>query len=184
MSTLHTTGAPQTIDRIIDVFPPYQQQQIKTQLSNVLEGVISQQLLPTAEITLEANPGTVETERFCGYREAGVNRLSLGIQSFDTSMLQSLGRIHGGDEALRATQAARAAGFNNLNLDLMYALPRQSLESALRDVDTAIAIQPTHLSIYQLTIEPNTRFHATPPPFLPGNLYPQRFAVRSGGKER
>ncbi len=124
-------------------------------------------LLPTTEITLEANPGTVEAEHFDGYREAGINRLSLGIQSFETSMLMSLGRIHNAEEALRAAHAARAAGFDNLNLDLMYALPQQSIESALDDVDIAIAMQPAHLSIYQLTIEPNTLFHSAPPLHLP-----------------
>jgi len=122
---------------------------------------------PEAEVTLEANPGTVEVGRFHGYRTAGVNRLSLGIQSFDPSLLKSLGRIHGRDETLRAVEAAHAAGFDNFNLDLMYALPRQPIESALRDVDTALALRPTHLSIYQLTIEPNTLFHAKPPADLP-----------------
>lgn len=124
-------------------------------------------VVPAAEVTLEANPGTVETQQFHGYREAGVNRLSLGIQSFDATMLGLLGRIHGREEALRAAEAARAAGFENLNLDLMYALPGQSLESALQDVETAIAARPAHLSIYQLTIEPNTLFHANPPQHLP-----------------
>ena len=116
-----------------------------------------------AEITLEANPGTVDVERFRGFRDAGVNRLSIGIQSFDDDKLRLLGRIHGHAEALRAAQAARAAGFDNLNLDLMFGLPGQTPEQALTDVRIAIEQQPTHLSVYQLTIEPNTLFHAKPP---------------------
>ena len=120
-------------------------------------------LAPGAEITLEANPGTVDTERFKGFRNAGVNRLSIGIQSFDDDKLRLLGRIHGRAEALRAAQAARAAGFDNLNLDLMFGLPEQTLEQALADMRAAIEQQPTHLSVYQLTIEPNTLFHAKPP---------------------
>jgi len=120
-------------------------------------------LVPEAEVTLEANPGTVETERFRGYRAAGVNRLSIGIQSFDPEQLQKLGRIHGRDEALAAAQAARTAGFDNFNLDLMFGLPQQTLDEALADVRTALALQPAHLSVYQLTLEPNTLFHAQPP---------------------
>ena len=120
---------------------------------------------PDAEITLEANPGTTtEIERFRGYRAAGINRLSIGIQSFDPTHLQTLGRIHGRNEALMAAQLARDAGFDNFNLDLMFGLPRQTLDEALTDVRSAIALQPTHLSLYQLTIEPNTLFHAQPPP--------------------
>jgi oxygen-independent coproporphyrinogen-3 oxidase len=120
-------------------------------------------ITPDAEITLEANPGTVELDRFRGYREAGVNRLSIGIQSFDPDKLQALGRIHGRDEALRAATAARDAGFDNFNLDLMFGLPQQTLTQALADVDAAIALAPAHLSLYQLTIEPNTLFHHDPP---------------------
>ncbi len=120
-------------------------------------------LVPDAEITLEANPGTVETERFRGYRAAGVNRLSIGIQSFQPEQLQKLGRIHGRDEALAAAQAARAAGFDNFNLDLMFGLPQQTLDEALADLRTALALHPAHLSVYQLTLEPNTLFHAQPP---------------------
>jgi len=116
-----------------------------------------------AEITLEANPGTVDVARFRGYREAGVNRLSIGIQSFDLAKLTALGRIHGRDEALNAAAAARAAGFDNFNLDLMYGLPDQSVDDTLNDLDTALAQAPTHLSVYQLTLEPNTAFYATPP---------------------
>jgi len=118
---------------------------------------------PDAEITLEANPGTVEADRFAGYRDAGINRLSLGIQSFEDARLTALGRIHGGGEARRAIDIARAAGFDNINLDLMYALPGQTVDDALRDIDTALSFAPEHLSVYQLTIEPNTYFHAHPP---------------------
>ncbi len=121
-------------------------------------------LAPDAEITLEANPGASDVERFAGYRAAGVNRLSIGIQSFDNTQLAALGRIHGRDEALHAAEAARLAGFANFNLDLMFGLPGQSPEAALADVRTAMALAPAHLSAYQLTLEPNTPFHAMPPP--------------------
>ena len=120
------------------------------------------------EITLEANPGTAEAGRFRGYRVAGVNRLSIGVQSFEDSHLRALGRIHGRDEALAAVRMARDdAGFEHLNLDLMFALPAQTPEQALADLDTAIALQPGHLSWYHLTVEPNTEFAARPPARLP-----------------
>lgn len=120
-------------------------------------------LRPDAEITLEANPGTVELARFQGYRAAGVNRLSIGIQSFNPIQLRALGRVHGRGEALRAATAARAAGFDNFNLDLMFGLPGQNLQEARADLRCALDLSPTHLSLYQLTIEPNTLFHAQPP---------------------
>jgi putative oxygen-independent coproporphyrinogen III oxidase len=123
---------------------------------------------PDIEITLEANPGTVEQARFEGYRAAGVNRLSIGIQSFNDRHLKRLGRIHGAAEARRAVSAARAAGFDSFNLDLMYALPEQTLAEARADLEQAIALQPAHLSYYQLTLEPNTLFYNQPPP-LPGD---------------
>jgi len=126
------------------------------------------QLVPiktAAEITLEANPGTFEQDKFRSYRQAGINRLSLGIQSFDTSQLSALGRIHSGKEALHAASLAREL-FPNINLDLMHGLPGQSVTAALSDLDQAIELQPDHLSWYQLTIEPNTEFH-TKPPTLP-----------------
>ena len=119
-------------------------------------------IVPDAEITLEANPGTVEAEKFAAFRDAGVNRLSLGIQSFNPIQLQALGRIHDGDEARRSIEIA-GAHFDNFNLDLMYGLPAQTLEEALADIDAALSFAPPHLSCYQLTIEPNTAFAATPP---------------------
>jgi oxygen-independent coproporphyrinogen-3 oxidase len=127
-------------------------------------------LLPldlNAEITLEANPGTVEASKFAVFREAGVNRLSMGIQSFNDTHLQALGRIHSADEAKRAIEIAQQH-FDNINLDLMYALPHQSLgqtlDEALQDVRTALTFAPNHLSCYHLTLEPNTLFHRNPPP--------------------
>jgi oxygen-independent coproporphyrinogen-3 oxidase len=122
---------------------------------------------PNAEITLECNPGTAEHGRFEHYLAAGVNRLSFGIQSFDDGCLQRLGRIHDAGEGERAVQLAQDAGFANINLDLMYALPDQDLGMALRDVERAIALQPAHLSHYQLTLEANTVFAARPPPGMP-----------------
>ncbi|NJD26033.1 MAG: oxygen-independent coproporphyrinogen III oxidase-like protein [Betaproteobacteria bacterium] len=119
-------------------------------------------LAPDAEVTLEANPGTVEAERFAGFRTAGVNRLSLGIQSFADDKLKALGRIHGGAEA-RAAAALAAEHFERFNLDLMYGLPGQSHGDAIADVEAALAFAPPHLSCYQLTLEPNTRFAAFPP---------------------
>jgi putative oxygen-independent coproporphyrinogen III oxidase len=133
-------------------------------IAGLLEGVRARvEVAPEAEITLEANPGTAESGKFRGFREAGVNRLSLGIQSFDAAHLQRLGRIHGREAALRAADMAREAGFANFNLDLMFGLPEQTGERALADVRTAIGLQPTHISFYQLTLEPNTLFHKYPP---------------------
>jgi oxygen-independent coproporphyrinogen-3 oxidase len=120
-------------------------------------------LRPGAEITLEANPGTVDQERFRGFREAGVNRLSLGIQSFQPGLLQAIGRIHDDRQALAAVRAAQDAGFDNLNLDLMFGLPGQDIDTALADLRAAIALQPAHLSWYELTLEPNTWFYRHPP---------------------
>jgi len=125
-------------------------------------------LLPldhAVEITMEANPGTFETEKFRAYRDSGINRLSIGIQSFNARHLQALGRIHDGGEAHRAVEIAKA-NFDNFNLDLMYALPSQTLDEARQDVETAIAYAPPHLSLYHLTMEPNTVF-AKYPPVLP-----------------
>jgi oxygen-independent coproporphyrinogen-3 oxidase len=121
-------------------------------------------LRPGAEITLEANPGSVDQARFSGYREAGINRLSMGVQSFQDDLLQAIGRIHDGGEALTAIESARRAGFENINLDLMFGLPAQSTAQALLDLRTAIDLQPAHLSWYELSIEPNTWFYRHPPP--------------------
>ncbi len=123
-----------------------------------------------AEITLEANPGAVDAAHFEAYREAGVNRLSIGIQSFDGDALQRLGRIHDPRQAVKAFEAARAAGFENINLDLMFGLPQQKLEEALDDLRRAIALGPEHLSWYQLTLEPHTPFHRHPPPLPTDDL--------------
>jgi oxygen-independent coproporphyrinogen-3 oxidase len=133
-------------------------------LGRLLEGV--ERRVPFAsdiEITLEANPGTFEQAKFRDYRSLGINRLSIGVQSFQPAKLKALGRIHDGDEAVRAADMARAAGFDNFNLDLMHGLPDQSIDDALSDLRIAIAQQPTHLSWYQLTMEPNTVFWNQPP---------------------
>ena len=119
-------------------------------------------LAPDAEITLEANPGTFEAKKFAEFRAAGVNRLSIGIQSFDPAHLKALGRIHDGVQARAAIEIAQAS-FENFNLDLMYALPGQTVEQALADIDTAIGFGPEHVSAYHLTIEPNTYFFRHPP---------------------
>ncbi|WP_084976504.1 radical SAM family heme chaperone HemW [Plesiomonas shigelloides] len=116
-----------------------------------------------AEITMEANPGTVEADRFTGYQQAGINRISIGVQSFAADKLQRLGRIHGPQEAVRAAELATGLGLRSFNLDLMHGLPEQSLEEALADLRQAIALAPPHLSWYQLTIEPNTLFNSRPP---------------------
>jgi putative oxygen-independent coproporphyrinogen III oxidase len=123
-------------------------------------------LAAQAEITLEANPGTAEAEKFKGFGEAGVNRLSIGIQSFNDAHLKALGRIHNADEARRAIDMAQEH-FGNLNLDLMYGLPEQTLEEALKDAETALAFSPQHLSCYHLTLEPNTLFFHHPPNLPP-----------------
>jgi oxygen-independent coproporphyrinogen-3 oxidase len=115
------------------------------------------------EITLEANPGTFEQEKFNGFRSAGINRLSIGIQSFDPAALKRLGRIHDGDEARSAIDTAKRAGFDNINLDLMFALPEQTLAEAIDDIRSACAYDVSHISYYQLTLEPNTLFYKQPP---------------------
>ncbi|WP_304639230.1 radical SAM family heme chaperone HemW [Pseudomonas sp.] len=133
-------------------------------IGRILEAITSR--LPMAddlEITLEANPGTFEQARFAEYRQAGVSRLSIGVQSFNSAHLQRLGRIHDGGEALRAVEMARRAGFDNLNLDLMHGLPGQTVEEALADLQQALTLGPEHLSWYQLTLEPNTVFYSRPP---------------------
>jgi putative oxygen-independent coproporphyrinogen III oxidase len=132
------------------------------------------------EITLEANPGTIERGRFQGYAEAGINRVSLGAQTFDARALQRLGRIHSADDTYRAVEELRAANLDNFNLDLMYALPEQSLELALEDVRIACALGPAHISYYQLTLEPGTVFHSRPPP-LPDEE--QAWQIQTAGQQ-
>lgn len=135
-----------------------------TAIRRLLDGVRERFVLaPDAEITLEANPGTVDEAHFAGYAEAGVNRLSIGVQSLAADALERLGRIHTPDAALRAVAAARAARITNINLDLMFALPGQDLAAARDDLEQLIALEPTHLSYYELTLEPNTAFYQQPP---------------------
>ena len=123
-------------------------------------------LVPDCEITLEANPGTFETDRFHAFRQAGVNRLSVGVQSFNDTHLQALGRVHNADQALAAVQEA-AKAFDTFNIDLMFALPSQNMAQLDEDLNTALSLKPPHLSIYHLTIEPNTLFAKHPPKELP-----------------
>jgi len=132
-------------------------------MDTLLAGIRARlKLLPNAEITLEANPGTVEADKFRGYRAAGINRLSIGIQSFNPAHLKAIGRIHDAEEAQRAAALASEV-FDTFNLDLMFALPGQTVEEALADVETALRFNPTHLSCYHLTLEPNTYFYRYPP---------------------
>ena len=134
-------------------------------IATLLDGVRERmKLAMEAEITLEANPGTAESGKFLGFRRAGVNRLSLGVQSFHPGHLRALGRIHGREEALAAVAMARDTGFDNFNLDLMFGLPGQTVEEVEVDVLAATSLEPTHISFYQLNLEPNTMFHRNPPP--------------------
>jgi len=138
------------------------------EISRLLAGVHDRfDVADDAEITMEANPGTVECGAPAGYREAGVNRLSIGAQSFDDDALRQLGRIHSSDDIRRAVGEVKSAGFDNFNLDLMHGLPGQTLATAESDVRAAVELGPTHISWYQLTLEPNTVFHARPPENLP-----------------
>ncbi len=133
-------------------------------ISQLLQGISGRiSLVEGCEITMEANPGSVEAAHFAAYHQAGVNRLSIGVQSFSDNQLQILERIHSADEATTALSTARTAGFDNINLDLMFGLPKQTLEQAKMDLLQAIELQPEHISYYQLTIEPNTRFYLQPP---------------------
>ncbi len=187
----HTQRGPLQQDRYVDALladlasevdygPPLPEIQsifIGGGTPSLFEGVAIERLLggiavlaPLAEgveITLEANPGTAEAARFAAYRAAGVTRLSLGVQSLDDAKLAALGRIHTADQALAAYELARAAGFHDINLDLMFGLPQQPLSAALDDLDRAIELDPEHISWYQLTLEPNTLFYRRPPPALP-----------------
>jgi putative oxygen-independent coproporphyrinogen III oxidase len=160
--------APRLDDRMIDtvffgggtpsLFPP-------EDFARLL-GALRQRIAfaPDVEITLEANPGTIERGRFSGYAAAGINRVSLGAQTFDPRALERLGRIHSAEDTHRAVAELRAAKLDNFNLDLMYALPEQSLQEALNDVSIACSLAPSHISYYQLTLEPGTVFHSRPPP--------------------
>ncbi|WP_299597614.1 radical SAM family heme chaperone HemW [uncultured Microbulbifer sp.] len=144
---------------------------------NLAESLVG--FTPDIEITLEANPGTFEQAKFAGYHAAGVNRLSIGVQSFDPLQLQNLGRIHSGPEAETAATQARAAGFDNINIDLMHGLPGQGEVDALRDLKRAVELEAEHISWYQLTIEPNTAFYSAPP-VTPGSE--QIAAIQRAGR--
>ena len=138
------------------------------EIGRLLDGVRACfDIAETVEITMEANPGTVECGKPAGYRDAGVNRLSFGGQSFNDELLKTIGRIHNSADIVRAVNDARTAGLANVNVDLMHGLPGQSVAAALEDLETAISLTPTHISWYQLTLEPNTIFYARPPPDLP-----------------
>ncbi len=133
-------------------------------LNRLLRGIEAQlNFAEDIEITLEANPGTFEYQKFAEFKGIGINRLSIGIQTFDDNLLRELGRVHSSKEAITAAEMARQVGFDNFNLDLMFGLPKSTLTHSERDIQTAIALQPTHLSFYQLTLEPNTYFHRYPP---------------------
>ncbi len=153
-----------------------------TAVARLLEGISKYFPLP-GEITLEANPGSLEATRFRDLREAGITRLSLGVQSFNDTRLRQLGRIHDGNTALRAAETALDAGFEHLNLDLMFGLPDQQEHEALHDIDTALALGASHISHYQLTLEPNTVFYRRPPK-LPDADSIARMQARCGDKLR
>ena len=156
------------------LFPP-------ADIAKLIDGIRGRfKLAANAEITMEANPGTVECGDPAGYRQAGINRLSIGAQSFNAESLQKLGRIHSVDDIKRAVEEAHLAGFDNINLDIMYGLPGQNVEAALHDLQAASDLQPTHISWYQLTLEPNTVFHARPPAGMPDN--DASFEIQSAGQ--
>ena len=134
------------------------------------------------EITMEANPGTIECGDPAAYREAGINRLSIGAQSFDDASLQALGRIHAAEDVRTTVQEAQGAGFENINIDLMYGLPGQDVGAALGDIGAAAALQPAHVSWYQLTLEPNTVFYARPPAGIPGD--DALYEIQQHGQEK
>ena len=148
-------------------------------IASLIEGLAARLAFrPDAEITMEANPGTVEHGRFAGYAKAGINRVSLGAQTFDAAALATLGRIHGPGEIVAAVSELVDAGLDNFNLDLMYALPQQTRDGALSDLEAALALGPAHLSRYQLTLEPGTAFHKRPPPLPDDEL---AFAMQQDG---
>ncbi len=156
------------------LFPP-------ADIAILIEGIRERfELVENAEITMEANPGTVECGDPAGYRRAGVNRLSIGAQSFNAKSLTKLGRIHSVADISRAVEEAHVAGFANINLDVMYGLPGQDLGAALDDLRAAAALQPTHVSWYQLTLEPNTVFFSRPPAGLPDN--DKAFEIQMAGQ--
>ncbi len=133
-------------------------------ISRLLHGIGQQiELQEGLEITLEANPGTFESQKFAEFRALGINRLSIGVQSFNGPLLKRLGRVHSAAEAIRAAEIAHQAGFDNFNIDLMFGLPEATPDSGRHDIETAIRLQPKHISYYQLTLEPNTYFHKFPP---------------------
>jgi oxygen-independent coproporphyrinogen-3 oxidase len=133
-------------------------------INRLLRGIEAQiSFVSDIEITLEANPSTFEFQKFAEFRAIGINRLSIGVQSFDEKLLTELGRVHSGKEAITAAEMAHKVGFENFNLDLMFGLPKSTQADSERDIRTAMALQPTHLSFYQLTLEPNTYFHRYPP---------------------
>ena len=135
-----------------------------TGIDTILRGVAQRiNFSDRIEITLEANPGTFERDKFAGFRQAGINRLSVGVQSFNPTHLKQLGRIHSAEEAIQAIVQAKESGYDNINIDLMHGLPRQSTAQALEDLQAAIVQNPAHISWYQLTIEPNTEFYSNPP---------------------
>ena len=134
----------------------------------------------SAEITIEANPGATEQQHYSGYLNAGINRLSIGAQSFSNQKLKSLGRIHSSSEIIKAMESATKAGFKQINLDLMFGLPEQTLEQALEDLDIAIKLSPQHLSWYQLTLEPNTAFYSSPPKLTTDDIV---FEIQKKGLE-
>ena len=151
------------------------------EIERLLDGIRQRTILASdAEVTLEANPGTMDADHFSAYRAAGVNRLSVGVQSFDDQKLGILGRIHSAEEADRAVNAALGAGFDNINLDLMYGLPFQSVEEALADLESAVNMGPTHISWSQLTIEPNTAFQQSPPDGMPDAERLDSFLAEAG----
>lgn len=151
-------------------------------IKRLLSGIAQRAACEETEITLEANPGSADSSKFAGYREAGVNRLSIGIQSFDDEKLAALGRIHNRETAIHAIEKARAAGFDNLNLDLMFGLPAQSEGEAMLDLQQATSFQPEHLSWYQLTLEPNTPFNHSPPAALADNDQLADFSTKGIGQ--
>lgn len=149
-------------------------------IENLMSGLRARlNIHPEIEVTMEANPGTAEAKKFKAYREAGINRLSIGIQSFNDKYLKSLGRIHNSKEALNAIGLAKSAGFENINLDLMFGLPEQKKEDCLTDLEVAVEQSPTHISWYQLTIEPNTVFYSKPP-ITPDD--DKLFSMQEGGQ--